>query len=133
MTIDPQKLHDIMLASLFKEDEDTSNMVEAEGIVHKFGFHPERLESHRDEIVQMLMELPSEFMESQGGGWSFLQACIDKDGNQWASLHATIEELICLGLAIGRVKLLLSRSMWAVLPVGMPYYVVVDKVEEVIR
>lgn len=109
---------------LFQEGEDTSHAVMAEGITTAVGFHPDRLESHRTEIEAMLDELPDEFKQSGGGGWSFLNACNDKHGEQWTGLHQRMEQLFQLGMAIGRVKLQSPRWMWSALPGGMPYYVI---------
>jgi len=114
----------VFLNCLFRMDEDTSNYVKAEGIITNVGFHPTRLKSHKEEIEKMLDELPDEFKKSGGGGWSFLNACNDKDGNQWTGLHETMEQLILLGIAIGKVKFQLPREMWKVLPGGMPYLVI---------
>ena len=114
----------VFMDCLFRDGEDTSQHVKAEGIVRNVGFHPERLESHRAEIVAMLDELPEQFHEKSGGGWSFLNACNDKHGNQWTSLHQTMEQLFQLGIGIGKVKSLMPREMWGGLPGGMPYYVV---------
>ncbi|OGL24843.1 hypothetical protein A3A68_02525 [Candidatus Saccharibacteria bacterium RIFCSPLOWO2_01_FULL_48_13] len=124
--LDPERVNVIFLDCLFKDYEDTSNMVVAEGIVDTVGFHPERLESHRDEIEALLMELPNEFMRSGGGGWSFLNACLDKHGNQWTGLHQRMGQLFQLGIGIGKVVCLTPRNMWFALPGGMPYYVIED-------
>jgi hypothetical protein len=35
-----------------------------------------------------------------------------------------MDELVCLGLAIGRIAFLMPREMWEMLPGGMPYIVV---------
>ena len=56
----------------------------ATGIVSVYGFHPDRLASHKDEIIAMLDELPENFKIKPSGGWSFLQACEDRHGNLWA-------------------------------------------------
>jgi hypothetical protein len=109
---------------LFKETEDKSNPVIAEGITLSVGFHPGRLNSSRGEIEKLLNELPDEFKSSGGGGWSFLNACNDKHGNQWTGLHRTMEMLFLLGIAIGKVESQLPREMWSVLPGGVPYYIV---------
>jgi len=109
---------------LFKDGEDTSNYVKAEGIAHNVGFHPERLQSHKAEIEAMLDELPDQFKKSGGGGWSFLNACLDKHGEQWTDLHLRMEQLFQLGIAIGKVECQLPREMWMVFPGGMPYYVI---------
>jgi len=112
---------------LFKEGEDTSNYVKAEGIMTNVGFHPERLASHKAEVDEMLAELPDEFKKSMGGGWSFLNACNDKNGNQWTDLQKTMEQLVLLGIALGVVKFQLPREVWKALPGGMPYLVISQK------
>ncbi|MFH1955712.1 MAG: hypothetical protein ABIJ36_02250 [Patescibacteria group bacterium] len=120
--LNAERVHDIFVDCLFRDGEDTSNHIKAEGIVKNVGFHPERLQNHKDEIVAMLNELPEQFHESGGGGMSFLNACNDKYGNQWTDLHQNMERLFQLGIGIGKVKLLLPREIWNVLPDGVPYY-----------
>lgn len=120
-----EKVEEIFMDCLFKEGEDTSNYIKAEGVIHSVGFHPGRLASHREEIKTLLGELPGAFKTSRGGGMSFLNACNDKHGNQWTGLHQHMEQLFQLGIAIGKVKCLLPRNMWSALPGGMPYYVVI--------
>jgi hypothetical protein len=109
---------------LFKDGEDTTNHIKAEGVMQTFGFNPERLKAHEAEIAEMLDELPDQFKASAGGGWSFLNACDDKHGRQWTGMHATMEQLFALGVGTGKAQLLMPREMWEVLPGGMPYYVV---------
>lgn len=81
---------------------------------------------HRDEIAWLLAELPDEFMASKGGGWSFLNACIDRHGDPWTGMQMTVAKLFALGEAAGLVVCQMPREMWDVLPGGMPYYVVAD-------
>lgn len=121
-----EQVNAIFIDCLFKDGEDTSNHIKAEGIVHTVGFHPGRLESHRAEIEAMLDELPEQFKQSGGGGWSFLNACNDKHGNQWTGLHLHMEQLFQLGIGIGKVQCQMPREMWLLLPGGVPYYVVKD-------
>jgi hypothetical protein len=124
MKLAANNVHDVFTYCLFKEQESTENMVKAEGILRDFGFHPTRLKEREDDIISMLSYLPDSFHEEKGGGWSFLNACNDKDGKQWANLHTTMEQLFVLGLAIGKVKNLIPKEMWKNLYGGMPYYVV---------
>ena len=121
-SINPDLVESVFVDCLFKKDEDQSGHVKAEGITMSVGFHPGRLEGNRAKIKEWLSSLPDEFKTSKGGGWSFLNACNDKDGNQWTGLHQRMEQLFLLGIGIGKVKCLMSREMWAVLPGGMPYY-----------
>lgn len=122
---DTTRLDEIVKDCLFREGESTDNAVTVEGVVRNFGFHPDRLQSHRAEIAAQLSELPTEFLsETQGGGggWSFLNACNDHEGNQWTGEQATMEVLFCLGMGLGMVQCLLPREMWSALPGGVPYY-----------
>ena len=123
-SLNAEQVNAVFMDCLFRNGEDASKHVKAEGIVRNVGFHPERLESHKAEIVAMLDELPEQFQEKSGGGWSFLKACNDKHGNQWTGLHQTMEQLFQLGIGIGKVKSLMPREVWSALPGGMPYYVI---------
>lgn len=111
----------------FKDEEDKSNPVLVEGIVHNVGFHPDRVKAATEEIQGMLNELPDPFFESKGGGWSFLNACNDKNDRLWTGEHRTMEQLVVMGIAIGKVKFLMERNMWPVFSGGMPYFVILDK------
>jgi len=125
MDLTSQNVEEIFFGCLFQEGENTDYPVLAEGIMSNVGFHKERLNKNSDNIVSMLDKLPKEFQRDSGGGMSFLNACNDCNGNQWTGLHKIMEQLFMLGLAIGKVKCLMPRSMWKVLPGGMPYYVVI--------
>ena len=122
--LDPERVTPIFTDCLFRDGEDTSNHIKAEGIGRNVGFPPERLQNHKAEIEAMLDELPDEFKKSGGGGWSFLNACNDKHGNQWTGLHQRMEQLFQLGIGIGKAQYQMPREIWSVLPGGMPYLVV---------
>lgn len=85
------------------------------------------LQDHAEQIMAMLLELPDEFRESGGGGWSFLNACNDRHGNLWTGEHRVMGMLVALGLGLGVVKYLVPRDLWPALPGGMPYFVVKDR------
>lgn len=104
-----------------REDGRDSKLVE--GIRTVFLFDPGKLSEKKEEIVAFLMELPESFREEKGGGWSFIQACMDKDGNHWGE-HTHIEQLMTLGMGIDKVEYLLPREMWHALPGCMPYFVI---------
>ena len=122
--LNSDKVTEVFLDCLFKDGEVTDHYVRAEGIMTNVGFNPESLESHKAEIEEMLAELPNEFQKSGGGGWSFLNACNDKNGNLWTGEHRVMEQLILLGIAIGKASFQLPREVWSALPGGMPYLVV---------
>lgn len=119
-----KRVEEIFMDCLFKDGEDMTKHIKAEGIMSNVGFNPERLEKYKGEIIAMLNELPDSFKETGGGGMSFLQACVDKHGNQWTSFLRTMEQLFQLGIGIGKVKCQLPREYWSTLPGGMPYYVI---------
>lgn len=101
--------------------------IEVEGIMHTWIFNGEAIEAHDAEISAMLAKLPTEFQSvgvGGGGGWSFLNMCYDRDGNQWTGLHLEVERLVMLGIAAGKATFQMPRGMWEILPGGMPYIVV---------
>lgn len=119
-----ENLEKVFENCLFKEGEDTSNYKIGQGIMLKIKFHPERLKAAETEIAEMLDCLSDNFKANVGGGWSFLQMCDDKEGNQWADLHNTMDKLVCLGTATGKMSFMLPRELWSTLPGGMPYIVI---------
>ena len=128
-TIDPEAVAAAFLDCLFRDDEIVAGVpvltpVTAEGIGNKVGFHPGRLETHRAQVTAWLTLLPYQFHKSGGGGWSFLNACNDRDGVQWTGFHVRMDQLFTLGIALGLVDWQLPRDMWGMLPGGMPYVVV---------
>lgn len=111
---------------LFKDNEDTSSAIIVEGVKHKVGFDPIKLNSNIDTINSLIEELPEDFFySSNGSGMSFLEAIRDKNGNHWGE-HHNVDQLLCLGLAIERIKFLLPRDMWYILPGQMPYFQITD-------
>jgi len=91
------------------------------GIVSTFAFVKEKITKHEEDIRSMLSELPENFRQDKGGGWTFLNACNRADGVQWTGLHRDMEALFCLGIAAGLAEWTMPREMWEVMPGGMPY------------
>jgi hypothetical protein len=100
--LDPERVEGIFVDCLFREEELgpegeshegrlPEDHVRVDGIVNHFAFHPGRVAEHADEVAALLAELPDEFKKSAGGGWSFLNACMDRHGQQWTGLHRTME------------------------------------------
>ena len=119
-TLTAGNVNEVFMDCLFRDGEDTSKAVVAEGVMQKFGFHPDRLEAHKTEIREMLECLPDDFQPDKGGGTSFLNACMTKEGEQWGE-HSNIEQLLALGIATKQAAMLMPREMWNILPGGMPY------------
>ena len=42
-------------------------------------------------------------------------------GKRPPGMYSNVDQLVCLGNAIGKVKFLMPRDMWPILPGGMPY------------
>jgi hypothetical protein len=125
MTIDATEVNAAFLDSLFLDTEIVNgkppvDAVIVEGVRGKYGFHFQRLGSHRSQVQAWLALLPVEFRANGGGGWSFLNACQTHDGEQWGE-HRDMEELFALAIGLGLARWVMPREMWAVLPGGMPY------------
>lgn len=92
-----------------------------DGIVRKFAFHPQRLESSRGEVTRLAKEIVADqFLKNAGGGWSFLNLCNDRNSNQWAE-HPTAEAFLCLAIGLGMAGYCVPKEMWNVMPGGIPY------------
>lgn len=121
--LDPEQV-----AATFAACESTDDdALEIDAIATSVRLSETECKRHGELILAMLLELPDEFRASAGGGWSFLNACMDRHGNQWTGLHARMAQLFALGMGAGLVECQLPRSVWDVLPGGMPYYVIKDK------
>ena len=121
MKLTSENVDNIVKKCLAQKREEIDIIVD--GIVNKYGYKKEFLEANRDDICSLLRELPNEFFKAPegGGGWTFLNACNDKHGNQWTSFHMKMEALFCLGMGLGIVKYCMPREMWGAFPGGMPY------------
>ncbi len=126
MDLTSENVENVFMDCLFADGENNDNHIKAEGITSTVGFHPDRLLEHKVDVREMLENLPGEFQndESGGGGWSFLNACQNKEGSQWTDLHLRMEQLFLLGIGLGIAKWLLPREMWSACPGEMPYVVV---------
>ena len=105
---------------LFKEGEDTTNHVKVEGITSMFGLQSQRLEEKRELVLALLAELPAEFKE----GYTFLNFCTTKDGEQWTDEHRVCEQLIVMAIGLDLMSYCMPREMWAFLPGGVPYLII---------
>ena len=121
MKLTSENVTKIFVDCLFADEENQDSIIMVDGIMHKFGFHPERLSQHEKEIYSMLKQLPKEFQKDSGGGMSFLNACNTNTGEQWGD-HQVMEQLFALGIACKKVTLLMPKELWGSLPGGMPYY-----------
>lgn len=117
-----EKIHNICIGKA--ENIDTFFV---EGIKNTYWYNKKKIEQRTEDIEQMLSQLPKNFRKSVGGGWSFLQMCMRDDDVQWTGLHVTMEKLMCLGIACGKMEYLMPKKLWCALPAGMPYVVIKDK------
>jgi hypothetical protein len=114
-----QQAHIIGVYNIVADPEGT----EIEG-VFKHRLNLEKLEQFREAAKSWIAQLPNEFrcdIPEGGGGWSFLNMCVDKDGHQWTGMHVTMDQMFALTKALGMSKEVLPREMWSALPGGMPY------------
>lgn len=123
---DAGRIDQIFRDCLYREEEIADGKVPEEAVIvdairGKFGFNPPRLEGYRKEIIDQLSGLPDQFREDKGGGWSFLNGAMNSEDEQWGE-QINVEQLLALGIAIGRAKIQLPREVWSALPGGVPYF-----------
>lgn len=100
--------------------------IAVEGITVTANFSSEKIKKHEQDIMEMLSQLPDEFMVNKGGGWSFLNACLTNTGEMWTYEHSVMEKLFLLGMGINKVKCALPREFWGCFPGKMPYYIILN-------
>ncbi len=128
--IDSEEVELCFLDCLYKKEEVPKDgsipegCIQVEGLVGNFGFHPQRLESKRQQVKAWLAQLPREFFKGTGEGTSFSRVCYLHSGGQWTGFHRSAEQLITLGIGLGFVKSVLPRERWHLLPGGLPYYMI---------
>ena len=118
MELTSKNVNDVFVDCLWEvPPEDPKKALMVEGITITVGFNPLKVQEHKQDIEEMVEQLPEEFKQ----GMSFLRGCMRKDGEQWGE-QKSVQELFLLGEAAGKMKCLLSRENWDILPGGMPYY-----------
>lgn len=100
-----------------------ASAVVVEGITCTFGFQKDRLEAKREKVKAWLALLPDTFQKNNGGGTSFLQACVTRYGDQWGE-HRNVEQLMVLAVGLKLGSWCFPRDMWKLLPGGVPYFVI---------
>ena len=132
MTLTADVVYEAFHDCLYKDEEPQDGHIKVEGIMSNFGLHPERLESHREEVKAWLMELPMNFHPANqggGGGWTVLNMVMTKDDVQWAE-HRNMEQLCVLAIGLGIGEFQLPREMWSMLPGSMPYFTIKEEAFE---
>ena len=125
MKLTAENVEKVFLDCLYSDEEAAKlgeppdDAIVVEGILARYGFKPDSIDKHSDTIVNFLHQLHDKFKI----GWSFLNACVDKEGNLWGE-HRNVEQLVVLGLAIDKVQYCAPREIWKVMPGGLPYFIV---------
>ena len=122
-----KKVRDILLDCLVQKNEPIKidsvpkePVIIVEGIVDNYAFHPERLAAHKQEIADIIAEMNPVFHKSSGGGWTFLNLCMDKNDVQWGE-QINCQELVALAIATEQGGYCLPKKMWDALPGSVPY------------
>jgi hypothetical protein len=116
--ISESRVEELFLSCLTGGD----NYIRLEGILADFGLDKTVLEANREEITELVKNLPGPFRQSEGGGWTFLKAHRDYNGVVWTEQPAHVEQIMLLGMGIGLIEYCLPRNMWSLLPNNVPYF-----------
>lgn len=95
-----------------------------EAVLRGAAFDLARLDAYRQEIIELLMELPDEFMEDRGDGALITHAALDRHGHWWAPHIHDAEHLFLLSIAIGCARFTVLPELWYTNPSLQPYIVV---------
>jgi hypothetical protein len=117
-------VEDLISVCLLAPSEMAGPAVGAYGPRTDFSFHPDRLRDRKGIVAQLLLQLPSDFHQSAGGGASWRLASVRRDGSSWTSRIDTVERLLCLGVA-AKLARWLDHPATPVSPGGAPPRIVV--------
>lgn len=111
---------DCLLPKYSKND---AKVIPVRTVTGTYGFDPEKLDKHSNDIKEMISQLSSNFDECNQG-YTFLDLPFKGDGNYkrvWGEQrHGDL--LMALGLASGWMKMTLEDpKVWKILPGGVPY------------
>lgn len=128
MELTRSNVQKIMLEALpGKENE--PGCIKVDGVVATYLLKEDVLSKYKNDIIDMLHQLPDKFTEEHQG-YSFLEACMTKSEEHWGE-HRDIEALMVLGIGIKRVVVPLPKEVWFILPGGVPYFYYTEKDVEV--
>lgn len=117
-----QNVEAVMKDCLYGDSENITDSLKVQGVVNNYAFNPVKLAHNRAKIAALLDGLPENFKKEVGGGWSFLQAVENRDGEHWAE-HQTVGWLLVLGIATKQAAYILpDRNMWKIFPGNLPYF-----------
>lgn len=94
------------------------DVIYASSVMNQFGLQKVKVNEHEKEIKSLLSLIDPSFAK----GMSFLNMCMDKDGNHWGE-HRNCDELLALGNAVGCAEIITALPA-ASLPGGMPYILI---------
>lgn len=120
--LDPAEIHQVFVLSQCQNE--TINCIGIERIDPEkdpFQFDLDKLEDFKDRITSWFQEMDMVFFKKSGGGWAYHNMTHDKRGILWTEDLEIIEELIGLGIAIGKCQYLLPRENWIN---AIPYIVI---------
>lgn len=117
MKLTAVNVEEVFIKCLFTQGEDTTKHMVGKGVAMSAGFHPERLEANRENVISMVKELDSSF---HNDGMSFLNLCMTADGSQWGE-HRSCDQLVMLASALGVCEILMAKELWPLCPGGVPY------------
>lgn len=83
-----------------------------QGVNATYGFSRIRLVNQRPTIEALLEQLPA----ALDTGCPYTELCYDRQGSQWTTRQRLLEQLVCLGLAIGALEFCEPREQWLTHP-----------------
>lgn len=128
----PETVQNIFFDCLFTKEEvkdlapgqSPPGAVLVRGVTVSVGMHQDRLNKHKEEIKELLSQLPDAFYSNKGGGMSLLNLpFLNDETTQWGE-HKSAEQLMLMGIASKLMKYCAPKEMWAALPGGVPYVVI---------
>lgn len=118
--LDESRIEEIFFQCLVIEESNDPYVI-VQSIADKtYRFSTKQLEWHRLELLLMLDQLPPRFNK----GDSFLNAFFTRSEARWTSSPKAVEQVLVLGIAIGKVKYATPKKEWQNNRACLPHYLI---------
>ena len=119
LALNDEAVNAIFQGCTVQKGDDPFTTSPVQHITHEVArFSQHRLDGHREDIHQLVNQLPDLFRKAGGGSYAYSQ--LNRLGHRWTKFEPIQERLVQLGFAIGEIEFVHPRKYWPALYQGRP-------------
>lgn len=100
----------LFVECVHQDGEPVTEVLPVQSVRDTESFHKGRIAQHRQDIMDLLVQLHPNFMRESGE--RFTVAMLARDGRQWTAQPGLVSRLLALGVAIGAVEIIPEPAGW---------------------